>query len=185
MKAAVFVSGGGTNLQSLIDAEKEGYFDSKIALVVSDNPRAYGLVRAEEAGIRTFVTKDEKELRAILEKEGIELILLAGYLRILSKELIRSYENRIINIHPSILPLYGGKGMYGLYVHEAVFEKKEEYTGATVHFVTEEIDGGKIILQEKMKIDYEKIKSAEELQKEVLKIEHRIFKEAVRKVERG
>lgn len=75
--------------------------------------------------------------------------------------------------------------MYGLYVHEAVFEKKEEYTGATVHFVTEEIDGGKIILQEKMKIDYEKIKSAEELQQEVLKIEHRIFKEAVRKVERG
>lgn len=180
MRLAVLISGGGTNLAALIEAQKERYFESTIEAVVSNRADAYGLERAKQAGIETFVTKEESELMEVLEKKRIDLIVLAGYLRILSKELIEHYENRIINIHPSLLPAYGGKGMYGLYVHEAVWRAKEPRTGATVHYVTQEVDRGAILLQEDMAIDYHTLSSPQELQRQVLGIEHRILKEAIR-----
>lgn len=183
MRIAVLISGGGTNLASLIQAQREQYFESTIELVVSDNEDAYGLERAKQAGIETMVTREESVLIRTLKEKRIELIVLAGYLRILSQEFIRQYENRIINIHPSLLPAYGGKGMYGLHVHEAVWAAREERTGATVHYVTEEIDRGELLLQESLPIDYQKLSSPEQLQQEVLKIEHRILKEAIRKLE--
>lgn len=183
MRLAVLISGGGTNLAALIEAQRERYFKSTIELVVSNRADAYGLERAKQAGIETLVTKEESELMNALEQKRIDLIVLAGYLRILSKDLIERYENRIINIHPSLLPAYGGKGMYGLHVHEAVWQARESKTGATVHYVTQEVDRGAILLQEELTIDYGVLSSPEELQQQVLGIEHRILKEAVRILE--
>ena len=183
LKLAVLVSGSGTNLQSLIDAQKEGYFNSEIALVVSNKTSAYGLTRAENAGIKALVIKSDKELLDTLLENEIDLIVLAGYLKVISPELINAYENKIINIHPSLLPEYGGHGMYGLYVHENVFADKKDQTGATVHYVTAEVDEGPIIIQKKLTIDYDVIKSPEELQKAVLVIEHEILKEAIKIIE--
>ena len=183
LKLAVLVSGSGTNLQSLIDAQKEGYFNSEIALVVSNKSSAYGLTRAENAGIKALVIKSDKELLDTLLENEIDLIVLAGYLKVISPELINAYENKIINIHPSLLPEYGGHGMYGLYVHENVFADKKDQTGATVHYVTAQVDEGPIIIQKKLRVDYDVIKSPEELQKAVLVIEHQILKEAIKIIE--
>ena len=183
LKLAVLVSGSGTNLQSLIDAQKEGYFNSEIALVVSNKASAYGLTRAENAGIKAIVIKSDKELLDTLLENEIDLIVLAGYLKVISPELINAYENKIINIHPSLLPEYGGHGMYGLYVHENVFADKKDQTGATVHYVTAEVDEGPIIIQKKLRVDYDVIKSPEELQRAVLIIEHEILKKAIKIVE--
>lgn len=183
LKLAVLVSGSGTNLQSLIDAQKEGYFNSEIALVVSNKASAYGLTRAENAGIKALVIKSDKELLDALLENEIDLIVLAGYLKVISPELINAYENKIINIHPSLLPEYGGHGMYGLHVHEKVFADKKNQTGATVHYVTAEVDEGPIIIQKKLRVDYDVIKSPEELQKAVLVIEHQILKEAIKIIE--
>ena len=133
LKLAVLVSGSGTNLQSLIDAQKEGYFNSEIALVVSNKASAYGLKRAENAGIKAIVIKSDKELLDTLLENEIDLIVLAGYLKVISPELINAYENKIINIHPSLLPEYGGHGMYGLYVHEKVFADKKDQTHCAFH----------------------------------------------------
>ena len=183
LKLAVLVSGSGTNLQSLIDAQKEGYFNSEIALVVSNKASAYGLTRAENAGIKALVIKSDKELLDTLLENEIDLIVLAGYLKVISPELINAYENKIINIHPSLLPEYGGHGMYGLYVHEKVFADKKDQTGATVHYVTAQVDEGPIIIQKNLTVDYDTIKSPEELQKAVLVIEHQILKEAIKIIE--
>ena len=155
MKAriAVFVSGGGTNLQALIDAQKSGIIQSgEIALVISNNKDAYALTRAKENGIAGFVMKDEADLLAKLAEEKIDLIVLAGFLKILSEDFIRAYENRIINIHPSLIPSFCGKGAYGLKVHEMALEYGVKVTGATVHFVNEIPDGGRIIAQKAVEI---------------------------------
>lgn len=154
IKIAVLVSGGGTNLQALIDAEKRGEIKhGTISLVVASNPDAYALKRAEAAGIKTAVVrKDEAALKKLLSDEGIELIVLAGYLSILSEDFTRSYADRILNIHPSLIPSFCGKGYYGLKVHEAVLEYGVKVTGATVHFVNEIPDGGKIILQKAVEV---------------------------------
>lgn len=183
MKIAVFISGSGSNLAALIQAQQEEYFRSRIELVVSDNWQAYGLVRAEQAGIDTLVSREESVILQALEERGIELVVLAGYLKILSSSFVNRYPKSIINIHPSLLPDYGGKGMYGILVHGAVLADKAARTGASVHYVTQEVDSGEIILKESMDIDYHRIHTAEVLQKEVLKIEHRILKEAIRKLE--
>ena len=183
LKLAVLVAGSGTNLQSLIDAQKEGYFNSEIALVVSNKASAYGLTRAKNAGIKALVIKSDKELLDTLLENKIDLIVLAGYLKVISPELINAYENKIINIHPSLLPEYGGHGMYGLYVHEKVFADKKHQTGATVHYVTAQVDEGPIIIQKNLTVDYDTIKSPEELQRAVLVIEHEILKEAIKIVE--
>ncbi len=180
-KIAVFVSGGGTNLQALIDAQKENFFQSELCLVLSNREDAYGLVRARENHIPAFTMKEEEEILQLLREHEIDLIVLAGYLKILGKKLLKTYENRIINIHPSLLPKHGGKGMYGLRVHQDVFACGEIESGATVHFVNEEVDGGKILLQEK--IDITDCKTPEEIQQKVLKIEHDILKRAIKKLE--
>lgn len=158
---AVLVSGGGTNLQALIDAEKAGRVKSgKLALVISSKPDAYALVRAQEAGIPTEVVSKkqygsegmEKHIRRLLEMYGIKLIVLAGFMSILSREFTTAYDHRIINVHPSLIPSFCGEGFYGLHVHEAALAKGVRITGATVHFVNEIPDGGDIIEQKAVRV---------------------------------
>ena len=161
-KIAVFVSGGGTNLQALIDAQKSGIITSgELSLVVSNNPDAYALTRAADANIKTAVvsSKEYKEQSAfeerlveILNENEIEIIVLAGFMRILSENFTSKYEKRILNVHPSLIPSFCGKGFYGLRVHEAALEYGVKVTGATVHFVNEIPDGGQIILQKSVAI---------------------------------
>ena len=178
VKIAVLVSGGGTNLQALIDAEKNGIIKSgTISLVVSNVKGAYALTRAENAGIETL-TVSKKELGSQdafedmliseLEARGIELIILAGFMSILSEKFTRRFEDRIINVHPSLIPAFCGKGFYGLKVHEAALEYGVKVTGATVHFVNEIPDGGKIIMQKAVKILAND--TPETLQKRVMRI---------------
>lgn len=157
VKIAVLVSGGGTNLQALIDAEKSGIIKSgKISLVLSSNPNAYALKRAENSGIKTAVVSKkeclsnedfEEKIITYLDSEKIDLIVLAGFMCILSAEFTCKYKNRIINVHPSLIPSFCGAGYYGLHVHEAALKYGVKVTGATVHFVNEIPDGGKIIMQ--------------------------------------
>ncbi|MEF9921781.1 MAG: phosphoribosylglycinamide formyltransferase [Anaerovoracaceae bacterium] len=147
-RIAVLVSGGGTNLQALIDASKSGIISSgQIVLVVSDNKEAFALKRAEEHNITALTMKNEEELIKYLEDNSIELVVLAGFMKILSEKFIKAYENRIINIHPSLIPSFAGKGCYGIHVHEKVLDYGVKVTGATVHYVNEIPDGGKIIAQ--------------------------------------
>lgn len=156
-RIAVFVSGGGTNLQALIDAQDKGIIkNGRIELVVSNSASAYALERAKNAGIpsETVLKKElgsqavfEQKLKDVLNKYKIDLIVLAGFMSILSEDFTKSYPKRIINIHPSLIPSFCGKGFYGLHVHEAALEYGVKVTGATVHFVNEIPDGGEIILQ--------------------------------------
>ena len=157
----VLVSGGGTNLQALIDAEKAGRVKSgRLALVIASKPDAYALVRAQEAGIPTEVVSKkqygsegmEKHIRRLLEMYGIKLIVLAGFMSILSREFTTAYDHRIINVHPSLIPSFCGEGFYGLHVHEAALAKGVRITGATVHFVNEIPDGGDIIEQKAVRV---------------------------------
>lgn len=152
-KVAVLVSGGGTNLQAIIDAQSSGIIrDGEVVLVVSSSKKAYALTRAEKNGIKGVYAKTEAEILNALEESGAELIVLAGFLKILSKDFIRKYENRIINIHPSLIPSFCGKGAYGLHVHEMALDYSVKVTGATVHYVNEIPDGGKIIAQKAVEI---------------------------------
>ncbi|MCD7893562.1 MAG: phosphoribosylglycinamide formyltransferase [Erysipelotrichaceae bacterium] len=176
-RIAVLVSGGGTNLQSLIDHQDE--FNGEIVLVVSSRKKAYGLERAKKAGIEAEWIKDQGVLLDRLQEEKIDLIVLAGYLAIVSDEIIAAYKNKIINIHPSLIPSFCGPGYYGLHVHEEAFKRGVKVSGATVHFVSEVVDGGPIILQQA--IDVSKCQSPEEMQTLILdNIEHKILPEAVR-----
>ncbi len=152
-RIAVLVSGGGTNLQALIDAEKSGIIKSgEIVLVCSSNANAYALTRAEKNGIETHVIESEEDLISQLESHDIDLIILAGFLTILSPEVIKRYPDRIINVHPALIPSFCGKGFYGLKVHEKALEYGVKVTGATIHFVNEIPDGGKIIYQKAIDI---------------------------------
>lgn len=167
VRAAVLVSGGGTNLQAIIDAMNSGRIKSaEIALVASNKAGAYALERAKNAGISGFVFKDEAELLEKLKEAEIELIVLAGFLKILSADFIRHYENRIINVHPSLIPSFCGKGCYGLHVHEKALDYGVKVTGATVHFVNEIPDGGKIIYQRA--VDIREDDTPETLQRRVM-----------------
>lgn len=161
-RIAVFVSGGGTNLQALIDAQQKGIITSgKIELVVSNNSGAYALERARNSGIDSVVVLKkelgsqeafENKLKEILAENKIDLIVLAGFMSILSEDFTKAYPKRIINVHPSLIPSFCGKGFYGLHVHEAALEYGVKVTGATVHFVNEIPDGGEIILQKAVEI---------------------------------
>lgn len=159
---AVMVSGGGTNLQAIIDAEKSGKIRSaEVVLVVSNRADAYALERARKAGIDTAVVEKktcasqeefEKKVRALLDEKGVQLIVLAGFMSILSADFTSAYPDRILNVHPSLIPKFCGKGFYGLKVHEAVLAAGEKTTGATVHFVNEIPDGGAIIFQKEVPV---------------------------------
>ena len=171
-KIAVLVSGGGTNLQALIDAQGSVINSGEIVLVVSNNPNAFALERAKKAGIATAVIEKkgnpdfEENIIGKLEEEGIDVIVLAGFMCILSERFTKHFENRILNVHPSLIPSFCGEGFYGLRVHEAALSYGVKVTGATVHFVNEIPDGGKIILQKAVAI--EEGDTPEVLQKRVM-----------------
>ena len=162
IKIAVLVSGGGTNLQALIDAEKSGKIhDGVLSLVVSNKADAYALKRAEKAGIPTAVISKkecgsqevfEEKIKALLDENGISLIVLAGFMCILSEHFTSAYPERILNVHPSLIPSFCGEGFYGLHVHEAALAYGVKVTGATVHFVNEIPDGGKILMQKAVEV---------------------------------
>ena len=175
LRLAVLISGSGTDLQSIIDHRNQ--INGEIALVISNRKNAYGLQRAQDAGIKNLVIKNQDELLNTLKEEKIDFIVLAGYLAILGKELIDTYQNKIINIHPSLIPSFCGPGLYGLHVHEAVLERGVKVSGATVHFVSEEVDGGPIIWQEAVSIA--DLDTPEDIQKRVLEVEHKILPEVV------
>ncbi len=190
-RIAVLVSGGGTNLQALINAEKSGMIKSgKICLVISNNAEAFALKRAENANIPTAVIlkKDcadqqdfEGKIIEKLEENNVDLIVLAGFMSILSETVTKHFQNRIINVHPSLIPSFCGKGYYGLRVHEAALAKGVKVTGATVHFVNEIPDGGEIIMQKAVKILEND--TPETLQKRVMRLaEWKILPLSVEKV---
>ena len=183
-KIAVLVSGGGTNLQSIIDSIDNGTLNCKIEMVIGSKEGIYALERAKIKGIKNYIiSKDEygnKTSDKILEltKGKVDLIVLAGYLSILQGDILKEFKDKIINIHPSLIPSFCGPKMYGLKVHEAVINSGVKFTGCTVHFVNEEVDGGAIILQEVIPVYFEDTK--EELQKRVLEKEHILLPEAIR-----
>lgn len=187
LNIAVFISGGGTNLQAIINAVKENKINGKIKLVFSNRKNAYGLIRAQNESIDTFYLnrkkffsneKYDERILEELERKNIDLIVLAGYLNILSLKLVSKYSNRIINIHPSLIPSFCGDGFYGENVHKAVIKSGVKFTGATTHFVDENVDTGAIILQDVVPVlindDFETVA------KRVLEIEHEILVKTVK-----
>ena len=186
IKIAVLVSGSGSNLQTIIDHIEDKKINGEIAVVVSNRSAAYGLERAKNHNIEGIFLSakgldDEeysRELVKIFKDRNIELVVMAGYLKIISPYFVEEFRDRIINIHPSLIPSFCGKGYYGMKVHEKAVEYGVKVSGATVHFVDEEADNGPIIIQKTVEVDYED--TAETLQKKVLKVEHEILPEAVR-----
>jgi len=189
LRIAVLVSGGGSNLQAIIDGVKDGSLDCEIKYVIADSEKAYGLERARINGIEA-ISFDRKEYKReisnkILEliKNKVDLIVLAGYLSILDGEILKEFRNRIINIHPSLIPSFCGGGMYGIKVHEAAIKKGVKYSGCTVHFVNEEVDGGEILLQKVVPVLEED--TPKDLQERILIEEHRILPEAIKLISEG
>ena len=185
LSIAVFASGGGTNLQALIDALKNGRLHGRIGAVISNNSGAFALERARREKIPAFhvsgkLYPDSNDLLQrifeILSENGINLIVLAGYMKLLPVEIVRKYRSRIINIHPALLPKYGGKGMYGMNVHRAVLESGDRISGATVHLVDEVYDHGSILIQRTVLVLPDD--SPDALAARVLKVEHKILPEA-------
>lgn len=185
MNIAVFVSGRGSNLKAIINSNVLYNSGSKIKAVISDKHNCPAFQIAKENSIETFCTgKAEgcitpENLPNFLSQRKIDLIVLAGYLKLIPGEVIKNFENKIINIHPALLPSFGGKGMYGMYVHQAVFNSSAKVSGATVHFVDESFDTGKIIAQKC--IDISNVNSPEEIAEKVLAIEHRLLPFVVQK----
>lgn len=189
-KIAVLCSGGGTNLQAIIDFQKAGKLEhGEIKIVVSDNSGAFALDRAKQNGIKTAVfdrrempkAEREEKMMQTLKAEGVELVVLAGFLSVLGERFVNEWKGRIINVHPALIPSFCGMGMYGLHVHEAALARGVKVTGATVHFVTEECDGGPIIAQKAVEVRDDD--TPESLQKRVMReAEWQILPESVEKV---
>jgi len=184
MRIAVFVSGSGSNLQNMIDAVQDGRLKNmEIAMVIADRD-CYAVERALNVDIPTYLLEDRstfsEDADHNLTGENIDLIVLAGFLSILTPEFTKKWEGKIINVHPALLPKYGGKGMYGKYVHQAVLEAGDEVSGATVHYVTPGIDEGEIVLQKEFKV--EKGDTVEDLQRKVAEVEKEIMIEAIEKL---
>ncbi len=178
IKTAVLVSGGGTNLQALIDKQRDGSIPkAEITMVIASREDAFALERAARAGIQTAVAPEQHQVLDALRASGAQIVVLAGYMRVLSPEIIDEYRDRIINIHPSLIPKYCGKGFYGKRVHKAVLEGGEKESGATVHYVDEGVDTGKIILQKKVPVL--EGDTADILAARVLEIEHEILAEGL------
>ena len=189
-KLAVLVSGGGSNLQSIIDSTKNGILKdiAEVVIVISNNPSAYGLERAKKESIKSialdYKNMDKQDyddqMYKLIKESGADIICLAGYLKKVSDIIVKEYKSRILNIHPALLPKFGGKGMYGHFVHEAVVKAKEKKSGPTVHYVDENYDTGSIILQKEVPV-YE-TDTPEDVAKRVLVQEHIIFPQAIKKV---
>ena len=185
-RIAFFISGSGTNLQYIIDKINQGEINCSIEMVISDNPLAKGIERAKKQGIPCYVL-DKKNYGENIGDEvfkiigdKVDLIVLGGFLSILKGQLLKRYKNKIINIHPSLIPSFCGKGMYGIKVHQAVIDSGVKVTGCTVHFVNEEIDRGAILIQRALYINPEE--KAETLQRRVLKEEHLCLLEAIKSI---
>lgn len=175
---AVLISGSGTNLQAIIDNTKNKNINGNIKIVISNKENAFGLERAKKASIKTMVCKDDEKLLDKLREEKVDLVVLAGYLKIIPQKIIDEFNSKIINIHPSLIPSFCGMGYYGRKVHEKVYEKGVKFTGATTHFVTRDPDQGPIIYQEIVKIDQND--SVDDIAKNVLEKEHQILVRSVK-----
>lgn len=185
-KIAVLVSGGGSNLQSLIDKSKSGELKCKVEVVVGDR-ECYGVKRAIEAGISAYTLDRKilkkslcKEIDRIISSKEVDLVVLAGFLSIIDEEFVNKWKGKIINIHPSLLPKFGGPGMYGIKVHEAVLNSGEKESGCTVHYVDVGVDSGEIIFQRKVEVLVGD--TPEILQKRVLVEEHKLLPESINKI---
>lgn len=194
MNICIFASGSGTNFKAIIDARKSGIISSSISLLITNNSDCGAVSIAEENSIPVFHISrkvypdcsDEEYSNLFLnkfEEYNIDFIVLAGYMKMLDVRIIRKYPNRIINIHPALLPNFGGKGMYGMNVHRAVIASGVKESGVTIHYVNEKYDEGKIIIQKKVEVT--KDDDAESLQKKVLKLEHRYYAEVIRGIEKS
>lgn len=189
-KIAVLASGGGSNLQSIIDNIENGFLNCTIEMVIGSKEGIYALERGKEKEIETFVVsrkdygrKTSDKILEIAKEKNIDLIVLAGYLSILEGNILKEYKNKIINIHPSLIPSFCGEKMYGLNVHKAAIKKGVKVSGCTVHFVNDEVDGGEIIIQKAVPVYFED--TAEVLQKRILKEEHKILPLAIKYISEG
>ena len=187
-KIAVFASGTGSNFINIVDKINQFKLNAEVVLLISNNPGSGSVKFAIKNNINVeiinkFRCKEEKNInlkyKLSLKENKIDLILLAGFMKKIPVDIVKIYENKILNIHPSLLPDYGGKGFYGMNVHNAVFNSKDKFSGATVHYVNERYDKGPILIQKK--IDVQDCNSPDEIATKVLKVEHEIFPEAVKK----
>jgi len=186
LSIAVFASGNGSNLQALIDASRCGRLKARIPVVISNNSDSFALTRAQKAGITTYHISQKKypdyinyisQLLTVLKKHDIILIVLAGYMKLLPREIVDTYYGRVINIHPALLPKYGGPGMYGRNIHQSVLAAGEKYSGATVHIVDSQFDHGPILIQRRLLVNPND--TPDTLAARVLEIEHEILPQAV------
>lgn len=187
IQIAVLASGRGSNFRAILEKIQEGFLACQMAALISDNSNAGALEFAEQNHIPTYVVEPRefstpdsfgKQLIGILTERKVEYILLAGYLKKIPDNVVDHFENRIVNIHPALLPAFGGKGMYGIHVHEAVFDSGAQVSGVTVHFVNKEYDAGPILLQKS--VDIRRCRSAGEIAEKVLTMEHQIYAQAVK-----
>lgn len=177
VKIGVLISGGGTNLQAVIDGCKNKSINGEVRVVISNKENAYGLERARNHNIKAIYEKDEDKIIEVLKENEIELVILAGYLKIVSPKLVNEYRNKIINIHPSLIPAFCGKGYYGEKVHQGVIDYGAKVTGATVHFVDEGADTGPIIMQKTVEVKQDD--DIKKLAKRVLEVEHEILTKSI------
>jgi phosphoribosylglycinamide formyltransferase-1 len=192
MNIAFFASHGGSNFQAIVEALRDKGIAAAPVLLISNNSDAYALERAKNLGVKPvhlssaqYDTAEEfqSDLLSLLDKHEIDLVVLAGYMRMIPKVMIEKYKNRILNIHPALLPKYGGKGMYGMNVHRAVYEAGDTESGATVHLVNEKYDEGRILKQGKVAISKED--APEDIARKVLEVEHRIYAETIEEIVEG
>ena len=177
VKIGVLISGGGTNLQAVIDGCENKSINGEVRVVISNKENAYGLERARNHNIKAICEKDEDKIIEVLKENEIELVILAGYLKIVSPKLVNEYRNKIINIHPSLIPAFCGKGYYGEKVHQGVIDYGAKVTVATVHFVDEGADTGPIIMQKTVEVKQDD--DIKKLAKRVLEVEHEILTKSI------
>ena len=177
VKIGVLISGGGTKLQAIIDGCENKSINGQVKVVISNKEDAYGLERARNHKITAICEKDENKIIEILKENEVELVILAGYLKIVSPKLVNEYRNKIINIHPSLIPAFCGKGYYGQKVHQGVIDYGAKVTGATVHFVDEGADTGPIIMQKTVEVKQDD--DAKKLAERVLEVEHEILTKSI------
>lgn len=177
LNIGVLVSGGGTNLQAIIDETEANKINGSVKVVISNKENAYGLERARKHNIKAIYETDENKIIEILKENEIDLVVLAGYLKIISPKFVNEFRNKMINIHPSLIPAFCGHGYYGKKVHQGVLDYGAKVTGATVHFVDEGADTGPIIIQDTVMVDDND--DADSLAKKVLEVEHKIIKKSI------